>query len=276
MTSRSCPWCGCAAVIDLAVHDAPLPGEKIFAIPPDRYRRTLWRCPICGHLGNRHDHDQALAAAYRGDYHAQAHGASLAAGFARIMALPPTQSDNRRRVADLGRDLAELRRPSSGRLLDIGSGSAVFGAAMRQDGWRVTALDPDPVAARHAEMIAGLTAIVGGVAALDPAALGQFDLVTFNKVLEHLPPGDALAALRAAAAVLTAQGLVYVELPDGETAARRSLERQEFFLEHYGAFSAASTALLGQRAGFELLLLRRVTEPSGKLTLRGFFARSCS
>lgn len=269
-----CSWCERSELVDLAEFHRPLAGEKSFGIALDQFQRTVWRCLTCGHYGNRHRHDAELTAAYGGDYHADAHGASMALRFAHLMAMPASQSDNRQRVADLLDDLRRLGRTDQGRLLDVGSGTAVFGAVMHAAGWRVTALDPDPAAARHAREVAGIDAIVGDLASVSFGKNSMFDLVTFNKVLEHLPPALALKSLQIVRDILTPNGLVYLELPDGEMAARLSIERQEFFLEHYGAFSPASTIFMGRRADLTLLMLRRLVEPSGKLTLRAIFAKS--
>ena len=69
-------------------------------------------------------------------------------------------------------------------------------------------------------------------------------------------------------------GVVYVEVPDGEMAAEKGAEREEFFIEHRCVFSAASLGLLASLAGFVPCLIERVHEPSGKYTLRAFLMLS--
>jgi trans-aconitate methyltransferase len=110
--------------------------------------------------------------------------------------------------------------------------------------------------------------MAGDFFALDPPR--RFTLVTFNKVLEHVP--DMVAMLDRARRWLTADGLIYVELPDGEAAITDPLgaAREEFFVEHYCAFSAGSYALLARQAGLTIHRIDRIREPSGKYTLRGF------
>jgi len=98
--------------------------------------------------------------------------------------------------------------------------------------------------------------------------LSRFDLVTFNKVLEHVK--DPVAMLAKAAGNVRAGGAVYVELPDGEAAAAHGPGREEFFIEHHHVFSAASVAILAERAGFRLVAFERLQEPSTKFTLRSF------
>jgi hypothetical protein len=70
------------------------------------------------------------------------------------------------------------------------------------------------------------------------------------------------------------KGFVYVEVPDGPAAAAAGPEREEFFIEHLHAFSPASLALLADRAGFSLLRVERLHEPSTKFTLAAFLAPS--
>ena len=69
---------------------------------------------------------------------------------------------------------------------------------------------------------------------------------------------------------LNDSGFVYVEVPDGEAAVQDGPGREEFFVEHWHVFSAASLALLASRAGFIVREIERIHEPSGKYTLRAF------
>ena len=69
---------------------------------------------------------------------------------------------------------------------------------------------------------------------------------------------------------LTEQGLVYVEVPDGEAAAADGPGREEFFVEHLHVFSAASLPMAAARAGFAVRALERIREPSTKYTLVAF------
>jgi trans-aconitate methyltransferase len=139
---------------------------------------------------------------------------------------------------------------------------------MRERGWKCFAIDPDPAAAEQARELAGAEAVAGDFFALEPPR--RFALVTLNKVLEHVP--DMIGMLERAKRWLAAGGLIYVELPDGEAAITDPLGamREEFFVEHYCAFSAASYALLARQAALTLRRVDRVREPSGKYTLRGF------
>jgi SAM-dependent methyltransferase len=182
------------------------------------------------------------------------------------MSLPPERSDNLQRVARIRERLGDGGGTQT--VLDVGSGLAVFPARMREAGWVCTALDPDPRAVEHARTAAGVEAVCADF--MEAKDLGAFDLVTLNKVLEHVPePAAMLARTRE---FLTQHGHVYLELPDGEAAATDpdGANREEFFIEHLHVFSMSSVSLLADRAGLVTQQLERVREPSGKYTLFAF------
>lgn len=250
--------------VRIATFDAPPPVETDFGFKP--YHRELWQSRSTGHVVNRHAFD--LGAIYAGDYWDRTYGGDrIKATFDKIMGLPPGRSDNRGRVAFVDREARRLDPLGTRSLLDVGSGLAVFPAAMRAAGWTAAALDPDARAAAHAREVAGVEGIAADFMRDDVGR--RFRLISFNKVLEHVP--DPVAMLSRSHAALAPGGLVYVELPDADGALEDpdGPAREEFAVEHYCAFSTVSYAMLARRAGFRLLLLERLVEPSGKYTLRG-------
>ena len=262
---QSCPLCGGSPLEPLFAYDAPPPGETPFELPEGAvYRRELRACPVCGHLLSVHDLD--LSGLYSGTYVDATYGDQMRATYERIMGLPAEASDNMQRVARI-----DGWWQGDGRtLLDVGSGLAVFPARMRERGWEPTALDPDPRAAEHARQVAGVAAVCADF--MEAGELGDFDLVTFNKVLEHVE--DPVAMLGRSRSFLRPGGAVYVEVPDGELAARDpdGPNREEFFVEHLHVFSMASLCLLGRHAGFDVLDAERLREPSSKYTLYAFLS----
>jgi SAM-dependent methyltransferase len=233
------------------------------------YCREYRRCTLCEHWFSHHAMD--ISALYDGTYVDATYGDGMRLAYQRIMALPAERSDNLGRVAAV-RAFAERRFAGTcpaPRLLDVGAGLAVFPARMKEIGWRCTALDPDPRAASHARDIVGIAAMTGDFHAL-AGELGSFDVVSFNKVLEHVE--NPVAMLAASRNLVVAGGFVYIELPDA-AAAVDGPGREEFFIEHHHVFSAASVALLAARAGFHLVALESLREPSGKYTLRAFLER---
>jgi SAM-dependent methyltransferase len=183
--------------------------------------------------------------------------------FERINALPAERSDNAGRV----RRVLAFAGPSERRrsILDVGSGLCVFLHRMKEAGWDCTAVDPDARSCGHARANVGVRDVCGDFMQLDD--LGEYDAVSFNKVLEHVV--DPVTMLARAARFVRQAGFVYVELPDAD-AWREGAGREEFFIDHFHVFSMPSIVLLAERAGFRVEEVERLREPSTKFTLRAF------
>lgn len=253
------------------VYDEPPPGEFTFgAVQGQPYHRELHRCSQCAHLRECINAD--LTALYQGDYVATVWGdrSKILRTYERINALPPEQSDNVGRVSFIHSFLRAQRpetfTPTSSRLLDVGAGLGVFPYRMKQAGWECVALDMDPVLVEHIQDTVGICAVAADVTTVE--GLGHFDLVTFNKVLEHTE--DPISILASVKRLLRPGGYVYVELPDAEAAEIEGQNREEYLLGHIHVFSFASYALMAHNAGFSVIQCNRVREPSSKFTLRGF------
>lgn len=257
-----CPLCKGRRLEGVFIYDRPPAGETLFELGAGiNYRREIWRCVRCGHFISAHEMD--LSNLYQQEYMKATYGKQMRKRFEEIVALPAKESDNAGRVA-------RVDAFAKGRtVLDVGSGLCVFLYAMKKAGWRGTALDPDEAVCRHAREVVGIKAVCGDF--MKAERLGKYDLVTFNKVLEHVQ--DPVVMLAKAQECLRPQGLVYVEVPDGELAVREGQSREEFFIEHWHVFSAVSLAILVQGAGFVVLSLGRLVEPSGKYTLWAFGSR---
>ena len=100
-------------------------------------------------------------------------------------------------------------------------------------GWTCHGVDLDERQIQHARVDLGIEAHQQDLSSISD--IGQFDLVTFNKVLEHVEHPDVLLA--ASRRFLKPGGLVYVELPDGEGAEVEGPTREEFCVEHIHVFS---------------------------------------
>lgn len=259
---------------DLLVHftyDRPPPLETRFPLAEGRsYWRELHRCRQCGHYLEWFERDQS--ALYGGEYVSTTYGDAegIRRTFDKINALPPERSDNAGRVRYVDgycrAHWGAARREGPPRLLDVGAGLGVFPFRMKQAGWDCMALDMDERLIVHHREVAGIDSRLGDVRSVQD--IGAFDLVTFNKVLEHVD--EPIAVLASVRRLLRPGALVYVELPDGEAAEAGGKEREEYLLGHVHVFSFASFALLIARAGLSLLSCERLQEPSTKYTLRGF------
>jgi len=249
---------------------APPSGETKFTAPPNwHYERTLFRCDACGHFTSAHN--LLCDDFYSGAYMDATYGDDgVARRFARVISLPPGESDNQgrvRRVIEFAESHVRVSVGDAGRsVLDVGSGLCVFPYEMKQRGWNCTAIDPDARAVAHARNRVGVEAIHSNYEA---ATLPRrFDVVTFNKVLEHVR--DPIGFLKRSHWQVQRGGFVYLEVPDGEAAIADGPERQEFYAEHFHAFSSHSLQHLVERAGFHFTKSGRLCEPSGKFTLWAF------
>jgi len=266
--SGICPMCGASEMAVHFTYSEPPPLETHFPLAKgERYWRELHRCGHCGHYVESFAPDQGRL--YAGEYVSTLYQDrdGIRRAFDRINALPPEKSDNVGRVRFVdGYCRSQWGSSRASRLLDVGAGLGVFPFRMKQAGWDCVALDMDERLAAHHREVAGVQAFVGDVRTIE--GIGTFDLVTFNKVLEHIDePVEMLASV---ARLVGPDGLVYVELPDGGAAEGEGEEREEFLLGHKHVFSLASYRLLVANAGFELLSCERLREPSTKFTLRGF------
>lgn len=264
-----CPISGLTEAHRVFAYDAPPKGEIGFPRKAgQRYRREVWQFEGSNHYVSRHA--MTVATGYEGDYVNATYGdaAGVNAAFERVISLPTDRSDNAGRMARI----AAFARVHFGdgktdiRLLDVGAGLGVFPYAVKQHGWQCTAIDPDARAVAHIKERVGIDALAGDFMGFKGE--GNFDIVTFNKVLEHVD--DPVAMLRHATAFLAPRGFIYVELPDGEMAAREGAGREEFFIEHLHVFSFVSMGMLAARAGLAPVAVERLQEPSTKYTLRAF------
>ena len=246
---------------------APPEGETKFDWKGQDYSRGYDRCLACGHWFGVHALD--LDDLYSGAYVESTYGDRMAATFERIISLPSEKSDNagrRQRLLDFA---AEQLAPSSNpTLLDVGSGLGVFPYAMKEAGWICTALDPDPRACAHITERVEVSVINADFLTAGVEQLGTYDVVSLNKVIEHVE--DPCSMLRKAADATESGGFVYVEVPDGDGAATAGQGREEFFVEHHHVFSAASLSSTVERSGLHVARVERLVEASGKYTLACF------
>lgn len=261
--------CSCGeknVVTRMVFHQRPI-GETHFDLKGKEYDRSFQECTICNHLFGSHDLD--LTDLYRGSYTDATYSQGIRAAFDRIMALPNGASDNEarvRRIEDFVRENygASLQR----KLLDIGSGLAVFPARMNELGWICSVIDPDSRAVEHAEDVASAVGYCGSFEEVKSDLDRDYSLISLNKVLEHVE--DPMQLLLQLHDHLEEKGLVYIEVPDATRALATGLDREEFFIEHHHGFSDQSLLGLVHRAGFLPLRLTSLHEPSGKFTLVAF------
>lgn len=265
----------------LLIHDCPDRFERHVGITEDGYRREWVQCNSCGAATNKQDPENArrletLAADY---YEVDFAGSSIGEKYKKVMSLLPRQSDNAGRVDRVLEMVASVSEwlPQEGdkarRVLDIGAGTGVFLsrflqiAAENGKSWSGVAVEPDPNAATHLTCLGQFDVIRGLYQG--QANLRGFDLVTLNKVVEHIPsPVEFLRSVTQA--IEPRRGVLYVEVPDVLTIGRRPATDNILGALHHHLYTPRSLEILLRRAGLEVLEIGRVFEPSGKITVFGF------
>jgi SAM-dependent methyltransferase len=127
------------------------------------------------------------------------------------------------------------------RIVDVGCGNGDVLGLLREAGYtNLLGIDPAENSALAARRLYGVEVVTGSVLAM-PSAAAAADLVVLSAVLEHVR--DVPAALRQVAAVLSAQGLLYIEVPDlARFRSDEAMPFQQFSVEHINYFTAASLA----------------------------------
>ena len=273
INGRICRLCHGGNMKNIAdIHKKPAQ-ETDFAIAPDCYRRQIVKCETCGVYMNFHR--MLPEDFYQNGYNRATYRQDLASSFHRIMALPLPQSDNKQRVRRIHKFCSERNKtPDCTKVLDVGSGLGVFLAELQSYGYHCVCLDPDPIAVEHARKYGGVHA--GYVGTLDDFSYGSgFDLITFNKVLEHVTAPTAM--LSVALQWLNPDGLIYIELPDGDMALRfgTAIDREEFYIEHLTVFNKKSLHYLAAASGLACLASASIYEPSDKYTIYAWLASQC-
>jgi SAM-dependent methyltransferase len=174
--------------------------------------------------------------------------------FDRITTLPSDKSENHSKLEWLAPKLRE-HFGSTGirKALDIGCGGGVFLHAFGQR-FRETELagvEPTPVFAKLAARRLKAN-IVEGMFARGTFDT-RFDAVFAIQVLEHVP--DPVDFLRSIRDNLSANGVLFLEVPDVTDLGHLAPDHDRFMSQHLQIFSQASLTEVCRRAGLKLLHL---------------------
>lgn len=254
--------------------------ERHLAISTEGYVRRWLRCGNCGSATNSMDQANAekLAQLADGYYEVDFAGSIVGEKYAKVMALPEEKSDNAGRVKRVIARIDSWRQAlgqtsGAASVLDIGAGTGVFLSKLLMsrtqtvEAWHATAIEPDTIAADH---LRGLNAfkVIQGIFN-DTLAMRDFNLISLNKVIEHLrQPGSLISD--AAKALNHSCGLLYIEVPDVLTIGRRLPTDNILGSLHHHLYSPRGLTTLIEGVGLNLLDLGRIVEPSGKISLFGF------
>lgn len=265
----TCNLCGGNDSKLLASINAKPEGETSYLKEGTPYFREIRECNFCGVFFNCHEYDLFTKSFYEGQYNSAIDSAGLERRFKKIINLSSTESDNKRRVARIKKFLGENGIGKDARVLDVGSGTGVFPYEMASLGYKVSAVDPDPVSVKHMQKHISVENTWEG--SISDIPVLSFHLITFNKVLEHIQ--DPFELINGAVKRLKEKGLIYIELPYGSDLVKDGLatKRAEFFIEHFTTFTHEAFQFLADRAKLSCLQMNDLVDPSGKHTIYGFF-----
>lgn len=140
-----------------------------------------------------------------------------------------------------------------GRVLDVGCGQGRFLHYMRQAGWVVEGVEPDPKAAKVARSRYGITVHVGDLRSARYSE-NSFDAVTMNHVIEHVH--DPTMLLQECRRILKPEGILVSITPNTRSWGHRYFSKAWIGLDpprHLCLFTLETMEKCARQAGFENL-----------------------
>lgn len=234
--TRACNLCGGAAFVGLTHRDRY------------GYSANAACCGSCGLVFL----DPVMTAEAYGRFYEGTYRPLVSAYHGRLIDATTIQQEQREYAVERG-DLLDPFVTGRGytTLLDIGGSTGVVAHALAQRFHvRPTVVDPAPLEAAQAQML-GLETIQGLVEQVD---LGErrFDLVVLCQTIDHLL--DVAGTLRRLRQLLTAQGVLFVDIVDFRAAYLRNWSIEEAIkIDHPYYLTEATAAAYLRRAGFDVV-----------------------
>jgi protein O-GlcNAc transferase len=242
---QACPLCGGKAIERLGRYDCR--NHPLYKAPLPSIMQWC-RCAACGHVFTDGYFDDAALAVLFSDAHPnQQPGTDPELGrnlWARVV----------ERIAAMapGAPQRSLETPVAlGRWLDVGFGDGALILTAQEWGFDVLGID---LRQKNVAALNALGAPARCVALEQLDEPGTFDVISMADVLEHMPfPLPALAQVHR---LLAERGIVYVSMPNSDSASWRALDRERknsfwIEIEHYHNFTRARLQALLRQSGFE-------------------------
>jgi ubiquinone/menaquinone biosynthesis C-methylase UbiE len=227
-----------------------------------RYNRSYHECKYCNHWVSNYVISKKF---YENFYTKKTYQNNYLEKFNKIISLK-RNSDNYFRSNRIENFLKEFNLQHT-KILDVGSGLGIFPYEMKKRGFKIYALDPDRKMSNFIKNKLNIYCYNSDF--INFKKNNKFNLITFNKVLEHVE--KPVQFLKQSRKYLKRKNdIIYVEVPDTNSAKNVSKNREEFFIEHINCFSEKSLILLLQKCGFEIQEFKKIKEPSGKFTMYAF------
>ena len=236
--------------------------------------REWWVCSACGFAEQRYKAlglDESLRTISQDYFSIDFPGASVKDRFESIRVIPQNKSDNHCRVERVVKVLRGNLQNKQVSVADIGAGVGVFPVALLESfGNRISKFDvyETDVACRAFLSELSLFDRIFSWFPDGKQSIG-YDFISMNKVLEHLSdPSQLLTAVRNE---LSRQGIVYVEVPGSRSILTVPEGDNSIGALHKHLHSRTSLSNLMLSLGFETLEDDEIVEPSGKISVWGFF-----
>ena len=137
-------------------------------------------------------------------------------------------------------------------------------------GWNITGTEQDQRTIQHLRENVGICDIGIDLEEIKNFKINKFDLITLNKVLEHV--SDPIDLIEQSKIFLKKTGILYIEVPDTEAASKSNnpYDREEFCIEHHHGFTFNSLIQTVEKSGLFIIAIQRLVDPSGKFTFYCF------
>lgn len=174
----------------------------------------------------------------------------------------------------IGRSIVWQDASRAGHLLDIGCGNGDYLLLMRNLGWEVRGIEPDPNAARVGREKYGLDITAGLINEVDLPE-NYFDVVTLNHVIEHLH--DPLETLQAVRRLLKKGGRIVLVTPNTGSLGHKLFQKDWRGLEtprHLFIYSVKNIKSLLSKAGYKVELVRTYDGSASSIFARSMAIRN--
>ena len=230
-------------------YDYPDKYQKLIGIT--EAKRAWYYCSYCMLCTQENDlTDKQLEDIYTNYRNKDMREGTIKEAFDRIIRMP--NSENKQRIDALWNDIEGRYNK---RVLDIGSGLGVFPYAMKEEGFDVTCIEPNPDSCEFMKNELGLNVF--------QAFFGQgnryirYDLVTLIHLLEHMRnPIEILKTIKDHH--LLDAGSVYIEVPDTGEFDTLDKDHDEFNSTHLMFFTPESLEQIVREAGLTAYTIRKI------------------
>ncbi|MBD1140954.1 class I SAM-dependent methyltransferase [Pelagibacterales bacterium SAG-MED39] len=259
---KDCKICKSKKLIFIKKFNKKILGENLFGLEKKKtYERKLYKCH-CGHYYNIHKFSKFLKEVYKKNYSNYSHS-DIEKKFNKILSLK-NKSSNLKRI-----NFIKMRINNKNEILDVGSGMGIFPYTLKKKGYSVDCIESDKNMCNFLKK-KKLKLVSQNLLKIKNLKK-KYDLITFNKILEHFELNKIKKILINYKKLLKPDGKIYIEVPDS-LASKKGIDRQEFYFEHYNIFSKKSLKILLQDLDFKINYLKSIYEINKKFTLRALIS----